>query len=81
MKKTKANTEHRRRGVMDDDKQEFTLATVDALLARLINIDPLCENTGKEYDSVRSILFKVLDNEVPVRALLSASKHKQILGF
>lgn len=81
MKKTKAKTEYLRRGAMDGEKKQFTLLTVDVLLDRLADIDPLCESTAQEYNLMRGTLFEILAHEVPDRSDLFAKKNRHHRGF
>lgn len=81
MKKTELKTKHLRRSAMDSDKKAITLATVDALLDRLADIDPLREQTAEEYNSTRNTLWQILMHEVPDRSDLLPSQSRSHRGF
>ena len=81
MKKTELKAKHLRRGTMGSNKKEITLATVDSLLDRLADIDPLCEQTADEYNSTRNVLWQILMHEVPDRSDLLAAQKRSHRGF
>ena len=81
MKKTELKIKHLRRGAMDRNKKAITLATVDSLLDRLADIDPLREQTADEYDSTRNVLWQILMHEVPDRSDLLMTQRRTHRGF
>jgi len=81
MKKTELKTKHLRCGAMDSNKKAITLATVDSLLDRLADIDPLREQTADEYESTRNVLWKILMHEVPDRSNLLMAQSRTHRGF